>query len=205
MVTSTAKASTPKPKVKAKPRAKKTSQTASAEATHVAGKPFGKAAPRSRNKPMTKPSKEVNAIATESADADPTLKQTVAKSRKGVSTVVHLTRDASFKLIDSQRAIWLAGLGALARVTSSTGTKGEKAFEALVKAGEQLEKQARQAIDSNADSLKHRIDDASKAVDERIETAGDAFDTGVKQVLSRAGYPKAVKAAPKKRGSKKSA
>ena len=29
-----------------------------------------------------------------------------------MSSVVHLTRDASLKLIDSQRAIWLAGLGA---------------------------------------------------------------------------------------------
>lgn len=40
-----------------------------------------------------------------------TLKQVASQSRRKVSTVVHMTRDASFKLIDTQRAIWLAGLG----------------------------------------------------------------------------------------------
>jgi poly(hydroxyalkanoate) granule-associated protein len=112
------------------------------------------------------------------------------KSRKKVNMVVHLTRDASLKLIDSQRAIWLAGLGALAKVTTTTGTKGEQAFEALIKAGEKLESQARGAIDTNADLLKLKINDASKVVDEGIDTVGDAFDARVKQALARLGYPK---------------
>ena len=122
-----------------------------------------------------------------------TLKQVASQSRRRVSSVVHMTRDASFKLIDSQRAIWLAGLGALAKVTASTGTKGEKAFEALVKAGEKLESQARGTIDSNADLLKERINDATKAVDQSIDTVGDAFDARVKQALARLGYPKSSK------------
>lgn len=122
-----------------------------------------------------------------------TLKQVASQGRRKASTVVHLTRDASFKLIDSQRAIWLAGLGALAKVTTSTGTKGEKAFEALVKAGEKMESQARGAIDSNADLLKHRIDDASKVVDQGIDAVGDAFDARVKRALARLGYPKSGK------------
>jgi poly(hydroxyalkanoate) granule-associated protein len=122
--------------------------------------------------------------------ARPTLKQVATKSRKKVNLVVHLTRDASLKLIDSQRAIWLAGLGALAKVTTTTGTKGEQAFEALIKAGEKLESQARGAIDTNADMLKLKINDASKVVDEGIDTVGDAFDARVKQALSRLGYPK---------------
>ncbi|WP_394757593.1 phasin family protein [Rhodoferax sp.] len=122
-----------------------------------------------------------------------TLKQVSAQGRRKVSSVVHLTRDASLKLIDSQRAIWLAGLGALAKVTTSTGTKGEKAFEALVKAGEKIESQARNTIDSNANMLKHRINDASKVVDDSINSVGDAFDARVKQALARLGYPKAKK------------
>lgn len=124
----------------------------------------------------------------------PTLKQVASQSRRKVSAVVHLTRDASFRLIDSQRAIWLAGLGALAKVTTSTGTKGEKAFEALVKAGEKLESQARGTIDTNADRLKVRINDATKAVDHGIDTVGEAFDARVKQALTRLGYPKNGKA-----------
>jgi poly(hydroxyalkanoate) granule-associated protein len=124
-----------------------------------------------------------------------TLKQVATKGTKKVSTVVHMTRDASFKLIDSQRSIWLAGLGALAKVTTSTGVKGEKAFEALVKAGEKFEAQARGAIDSNADMLKGRIDDATKVVDQGIGTVGDAFDTRIKQALTRLGYRKSSKTA----------
>ena len=142
----------------------------------VATKPTAKA-PASKRKPAAK--------------AKPaTLKQAVKKGERKVTSVVHMTRDASFKLIDTQRAIWLAGLGALAKVTTSTGTKGEKAFEALVKAGEKIESQARGAIDSNADMLKSRIGKATKAVDSGIDSVSEAFDARVKQALSRLGYPK---------------
>lgn len=130
------------------------------------------------------------AVAKKSA----TLKQVAGQSRRKASSVVHMTRDASFKLIDSQRAIWLAGLGALAKVTTSTGNKGEKAFEALVKAGEKLESQARGAIEANVDLLKLRINDATKVVDHGIDTVGEAFDARVKQALGRLGYPKAAAA-----------
>jgi poly(hydroxyalkanoate) granule-associated protein len=127
---------------------------------------------------------------TAAAAKPATLKQAVKKTERKVTSVVHMTRDASFKLIDTQRAIWLAGLGALAKVTASTGTKGEKAFEALVKAGEKIESQARGAIDSNADLLKSRIGNASKVMDDGIDTVSEAFDARVKQALSRLGYPK---------------
>ena len=120
----------------------------------------------------------------------PTLKQVAHKGTRKVTSVVHMTRDASFKLIDSQRSIWLAGLGALAKVTTSTGVKGEKAFESLVKAGEKFEAQARGAIDSNADLLKGRISDATRVVDQGIGTVGDAFDSRIKQALTRLGYGK---------------
>lgn len=189
MVTTTANPTAPKSRAPA--RAKRPSTAAS--------KPVSKAAPKPRAKATTKTTSDTSASAKRPAHPVATLKQVAVKGRRKISTVVHLTRDASFKLIDSQRAVWLAGLGALARMTNSTGTQGEKAFEALVKAGEQLEQQARHAIDNNADLLKHRIDDASKAVDERIETVSDAVDARVKQALSKLGYPKAT---AKKRGVK---
>lgn len=129
----------------------------------------------------TKPTAEI---------APATLKQVATRSRRKVTSVVHLTRDASIKLIDSQRAIWLAGLGALAKVTTSTGTKGEKAFEALVKAGKKFESQGRGAIDSNADLLKARISDAANVVDQGIDSVSDAFNARVKKALARVGYPK---------------
>jgi poly(hydroxyalkanoate) granule-associated protein len=132
------------------------------------------------------------AVAAKSAVATPpaTLKQVATRSRRKVTSVVHLTRDASFKLIDSQRAIWLAGLGALAKLTTTTGNKGEKAFEALVKAGKKFESQGRGAIDSNADLLKVRINDASNVVDQGIDSVSSAFNARIKKALARVGYPK---------------
>ena len=74
---------------------------------------------------------KTTARAKKAVAAKPTLKQVATKSTRKVSSVVHMTRDASFRLIDAQRSIWLAGLGALAKVTTTTGERGEKAFEAL--------------------------------------------------------------------------
>jgi poly(hydroxyalkanoate) granule-associated protein len=151
------------------------------------------AKPRAARAPAVKAPAAKTAVAkakkTVAAKA-PTLKQVAHTGTRKVSSVVHMTRDASFKLIDSQRSIWLAGLGALAKVTTSTGVKGEKAFESLVKAGEKFEAQARGAIDSNADLLKGRISDATKVVDQGIGTVGDAFDSRIKQALTRLGYGK---------------
>jgi poly(hydroxyalkanoate) granule-associated protein len=145
----------------------------------MASRPAKKATPKTGKASTTVPATPAS-----------TLKEVAVKSRRKVHRVVHLTRDASIKLIDSQRAIWLAGLGALAKATTKTGAKGEKAFEALIKAGEKLESQARGTIDSNTSLLKVRINDATKAVDNGIDTVGEAFDNRVKQALSRLGYPK---------------
>ena len=102
-----------------------------------------------------------------------------------------MTRDASFKLIDSQRAVWLAGLGALAKASAAAGTQGEKAFEMLVKAGETMESQGRVAIDNNADRLKKGINTAADMMDKNIDTMGKNFDTQVEMALDRLGFPKA--------------
>ena len=115
-----------------------------------------------------------------------TLKKVTAASRKNASAAVNMTRDASFKLIDSQRAVWLAGLGALAKASAAAGTQGEKAFEALVKAGATMESQGRVAIDNNADRLKKGIDTAADAMDKNI----DQFRTAGKQVIL---FPESLK------------
>ena len=173
-----------------KTAAKKTS--AAKKTATAKQKPTRKALVAPKKAAPAKTRAKASAAKTKPAEAakPATLKQTVKKTERKMSSVVHMTRDASFKLIDTQRAIWLAGLGALAKVTASTGTKGEKAFESLVKAGEKIESQARGAIDSNADLLKSRIGSATQVVDEGIDTVSEAFDARVKQALSRLGYPK---------------
>ncbi len=150
--------------------AKVAAKTRAVKKPAVKARPVKAAAVKAPAKTAAKTMKKVAAKA-------PTLKQVAHKGTRKVTSVVHMTRDASFKLIDSQRSIWLAGLGALAMVTTSTGVKGEKAFEALVKAGEKFEAQVRGAIDSNANMLKGRISDATNVVDQGIGTVGDAFDT----------------------------
>ena len=151
------------------------------------------ATPKSRAPRKVAAKKLASKAKTTAAPASSTLKQVATQGHRKVSTVVHLTRDASFKLIDTQRTIWLAGLGALAKVTTSTGAKGEKAFEALVAAGEKMEAQARTTNNPNPDLLKQRIDDATRVMDQNIDLVGDAFDARVKKALARLGYPKAGK------------
>ena len=149
----------------------------------VAAKPAAK-------KVIAKRVTETNTKPAAKAGKTNALKQVAATGRKNATAAVHLTRDASLKLIDSQRAVWLAGLGALAKANTVAGTKGEKAFEALVKAGESLEAQARSAIDANADRLKDRIDDAAGMVDKSIDRFTKTFDVRVEQALDRLGFPK---------------
>jgi poly(hydroxyalkanoate) granule-associated protein len=163
-----------------------TTKTTVEKATAEAAKAVKSVKARAKAPATKAPVRVKKTVAAKSA----TLKQVATKGTKKVSSVVHLTRDASLRLIDSQRSIWLAGLGALAKVTTTTGVKGEKAFEALVKAGEKFEAQARGAIDSNADLLKGRITSATQVVDQGIGTVGDAFDTRIKQALTRLGYGK---------------
>lgn len=197
-VTKTAAKAAPKKvaaKVAAKPVAKPAVKKAVAKKV-VAPKPAAKPAPKKAAapkaaaktvKPAAKPASKPAAKTSARTNA---LKQVAATGRKNATAAVHLTRDASLKLIDSQRAVWLAGLGALAKANTVAGTKGEKAFEALVKAGESFEAQARNAIESNADRLKKRIDGAAGLVDKNIDRFSKTFDAQVEQALGRLGFPK---------------
>jgi poly(hydroxyalkanoate) granule-associated protein len=124
------------------------------------------------------------------ASLEKAAKKATATGRKGARTVLRQTRNASFKLLDSQRAIWLAGLGALAKANAATGTKGEQAFEALVQAGAALESQANQAIENHIERLKSGITGATNAIDQGIERVGTSIDALVEQALDRVGFPK---------------
>lgn len=175
MATATAKTSKPKPKT-TKPAAK------------AALRPARKAATPSAK--TVKPVPRRSTAVQKAASLEKAAKKITAHGRKGVSTVLHQTRDASFKLIDSQRAIWLAGLGALANANAATGAKGEHAFDALVQAGANLEAQANLAIETHVERLKSGIDDATHVLDQGIERFGGTIDTLVEQAMDRLGFPK---------------
>lgn len=175
-----------------------TSKTTKAPASKPAAKAAKPAAPKApamkAAKPAAKPAPKKAAVkpapkkATSSKPVA-TLKKATAKSRESMTSAVNATRDLSLRVIDSQRAVWLAGLGALSKASTTAGVKGEKAFEALVKAGETFEAKARKTIESSADKLKGGVDTAADMADKNINRLGDAFDARAEKILTRVGVP----------------
>jgi poly(hydroxyalkanoate) granule-associated protein len=90
------------------------------------------------------------------------------------------------------RKIWLAGIGAYARV----GQEGSDYFKELVKAGESVEKRGKQRIDKQLDAANHQLDEATEEVSRvrgKVEVQLDkiekAFDARVGRALNRLGIP----------------
>lgn len=90
------------------------------------------------------------------------------------------------------RRIWLAGLGAYARV----GQEGSDYFKELVKAGEGIEKRGKKRVDQQLDAANNQIDEATEQVSRvrgKVEVQLDkiekAFDARVARALNRLGIP----------------
>ncbi|WP_409277391.1 phasin family protein [Pseudomonas defluvii] len=90
------------------------------------------------------------------------------------------------------RKIWLAGLGAYARV----GQEGADYLKELVKAGEGIEKRGKKRIDheldaanSQIDSVKDEISGVKGKVEVQLDKIEKAFDTRVASALNRIGIP----------------
>lgn len=159
-------------------------------AKSATAKPKAAKAPAAKSAAPKRPAAKAAPKAAAAKKAPSLLRKINARNRENVAAAMSATRDISYRVIDSQRAIWLAGLGALAKASTAAGAKGGKAFEALVKAGETLESQARVTIDGNADRLKGGIDAATTYLDKNLAKFEDAFDTRVEQAMDRMGFPK---------------
>ncbi|VVM68452.1 phasin family protein [Pseudomonas fluorescens] len=90
------------------------------------------------------------------------------------------------------RKIWLAGLGAYAKV----GQEGSDYFQELVKAGQSVEKKGKKAVTEKLEAANAEIDEAKSEVSSfkgRVEVQLDkvekAFDTRVASALNRIGIP----------------
>lgn len=90
------------------------------------------------------------------------------------------------------RKIWLAGLGAYARV----GQEGADYLKELVKAGEAVEKRGKKRIDheldaanNQIDSVKGEISSVKGKVEVQLDKIEKAFDTRVASALNRIGIP----------------
>ena len=90
------------------------------------------------------------------------------------------------------RKIWLAGLGAYAKV----GQEGSDYFQELIKAGQTVEKKGKKAVSEKLEAANAEIDEAKGEVSSfkgRVEVQLDkvekAFDSRVASALNRIGIP----------------
>ncbi|MBS4078827.1 phasin family protein [Pseudomonas rustica] len=90
------------------------------------------------------------------------------------------------------RKIWLAGLGAYAKV----GQEGSDYFQELIKAGQAVEKKGKKAVTEKLEAANAEIDEAKGEVSSfkgRVEVQLDkvekAFDSRVASALNRIGIP----------------
>ncbi|MDF9617134.1 phasin family protein [Pseudomonas entomophila] len=90
------------------------------------------------------------------------------------------------------RKIWLAGLGAYARV----GQESTDYFKELVKAGEGVEKRGKKRIDKELDAANGQLDEATREVtrvrgkvEVQLDKIEKAFDARVGRALNRLGIP----------------
>lgn len=88
------------------------------------------------------------------------------------------------------RRIWLAGLGAYARV----GQEGSDYFKELVKAGEGIEKRGKKRLGQQLDAANNPIDEATDEVgrvrgkvEVQLDKIEKAFDARVVRALNRLG------------------
>ena len=87
------------------------------------------------------------------------------------------------------RQIWLAGLGAYARV----GQEGVDYFKELVKSGESVETKGRklvtEQVEAANDSVKSSVSSVKGKVEVQLDKVEKAFDSRVASALNRIGIP----------------
>ena len=90
------------------------------------------------------------------------------------------------------RKIWLAGLGAYAKV----GQEGSDYFQELIKAGQAVESKGKKVIDKKLEAANAEIDEAKSEVSTfkgkvelQLDKVERAFDTRIASALNRIGIP----------------
>lgn len=90
------------------------------------------------------------------------------------------------------RKIWLAGLGAYAKV----GSEGNEYFKELVKTGQHVESKGKKVVieqldaaNSQIDQVKSNVSSVKGRVEVQLDKVERAFDTRVASALNRIGIP----------------
>ncbi|MCC8987749.1 MAG: phasin family protein [Candidatus Contendobacter sp.] len=104
----------------------------------------------------------------------------MAKKGKGETN-----RPLSQSIQDSAHLIWLAGLGAFAKV----GEEGGKLFETLIKEGEKVEKKARDAASATLEEVQEKAGETRGKVADTWDKVEQLFEDRLARVLNRMGVP----------------
>jgi poly(hydroxyalkanoate) granule-associated protein len=86
---------------------------------------------------------------------------------------------------ESAHLIWLAGLGAFAKM----GSEGGKLFETLVKEGEKIEEQTRNAAAGVVETAKARAGESRGKVADTWDKVEQIFEDRLARVLGQLGVP----------------
>ena len=86
---------------------------------------------------------------------------------------------------ESAHVIWLAGLGAFAKVSS----EGGKLFEALVKEGEKVEERTREVAEGALEAAREQTGETRGRMIETWDKLEQIFEDRLNRVLGRLGVP----------------
>jgi poly(hydroxyalkanoate) granule-associated protein len=86
---------------------------------------------------------------------------------------------------ESAHVIWLAGLGAFAKVSS----EGGKLFETLVKEGEKLEERTREVAEGALEAAREQTGETRGRMIETWDKLEQIFEDRLNRVLGRLGVP----------------
>ena len=86
---------------------------------------------------------------------------------------------------ESAHLIWLAGLGAFAKV----GEEGGKLFDTLIKEGEKVEERAREAASGKLEEVREMAGETRGKVADTWDKVEQIFEDRLARVLGRLGVP----------------
>ncbi len=88
-------------------------------------------------------------------------------------------------VMELTRLIWLAGLGAFAKVEE----EGGKLFEGLVKEGERFQEYTRKMADDTVEDVKDKVGEVKERAIDTLDKLEEVLEDQVARILNRLGVP----------------
>ena len=107
-----------------------------------------------------------------------------------VNKTVGKSQELTEKVLDRNRDIWLAGLGAFSKARDESG----ELFTKLIETGEKFEDKYKKIVDNNSDSAIKKVTNLFDKVPSPSEKIEDIFDSRVARALKRLGVMPTVNA-----------